>query len=79
MAKEFLKSAPSEERLVLKLTAMYLAASLVFAAAIIAIDKLVLPLNPTRLAPVSLFILNPLLIVPFLARFLRERRGLRTA
>lgn len=79
LAKEFLKSKPSEERLALKVTAMYLAASLVLAAAIIAIDKLVLPLNPTRLAFVWVFILNPLLMSPFLVRFVKERRRLRIA
>lgn len=79
LVKEFLKSKPSEERLALKFTAMYLAASLVLTAAIIAIDKLVVPLNPTWLLPVWLFVLNPLLALPFLARFLTQRGGVRTA
>lgn len=78
MAKEFLKSAPSEERIALRLTAMYLVASLLVTAAIVGIDKLVIPLNPTWLTFVWVFVLNPLLMLPFVARVLKARKRLRT-
>ncbi|MPZ20575.1 MAG: hypothetical protein GEV06_22065 [Luteitalea sp.] len=79
LAKEFLKTGPGEQRLAFKLTAMYVAASLLLTAAIVGVDKLVIPLNPTWTAFVLVFLLHPLLILPFAMRYLKVRRRLRPA
>ncbi|MEX2572158.1 MAG: hypothetical protein WD737_12735 [Gemmatimonadota bacterium] len=46
-------------------------------AAIVSIDKLVLPLDSSGLAPVRVIVPNPLVALPFVLRFLQVRRGLR--
>lgn len=75
LAQEFLKSERRrEERIALRLTAMYLVASFLVTAAIVGIDKLVVPLNPTWFGLLLVFVVNPLLMLPFLARFLKTRR-----
>lgn len=79
LAIEFVKSEPSEERLALNFVALYLIVTLLVTATFIGIDKLVLPLDPTWFGLVWMFVLNPLIMLPFIVRYLRVRSRLRTA
>jgi len=71
VAREFLKSEPSEERTALRFAVVYIVASLLVTAAIVGIDKVVIPLDSTLVALVLVFVVNPLL-----AFILMARRGL---
>jgi hypothetical protein len=77
LAREFLRSEWNEDRLALRLVAWYLAVVLLITVGFVAIDKLVVPLPTTAFALAWLFILNPLLMLPFVFRFFRARRKLR--
>jgi hypothetical protein len=69
LATEFLKPGPNEERAAVRLVIGYLAVVLVLTAAMVAVDKLVTPLDATSFGLVWVFILNPLLLLAFLRRF----------
>jgi hypothetical protein len=60
-----------------RLVAWYLAVVLLVTVGLVAIDKLVVPLPTTAFALAWLFILNPLLMLPFVLRFFKARRKLR--
>lgn len=79
LAREFLRSAWNEERLARRLVAWYLVAAILVTVGIVAVDKIVFPLpSPPWFAIAWVFILNPLLMLPFVLQFLKARNELRT-
>ena len=76
LAQEFLKT-PGDERFVLRRTVMYLAASFLVTAMTVAVDKLVVPLDPKWVSFVLLVVVNPLLILLFGTRYRKVLGGRR--